>query len=174
MPGPGVWVRAAGAAMLVSGLAACATQQSTMTTQYADRVVVDKSQRSMRLMQNGRVLKSYRVALGGDPVGHKLQQGDSRTPEGVYTVDFRRTVSRFNLALRINYPNQRDRQVASARGVDPGGEIYIHGQPNGGVNPARLAQTGPDWTDGCIAVTNSEMQEIFALVRDGTAVEIRP
>jgi murein L,D-transpeptidase YafK len=167
-------VRAAGAALLVSSLAACATQQSTMTTQHADRVVVEKAKRSMHLMQNGRVLKTYRVALGGTPVGHKMQQGDSRTPEGVYTVDFRRTVSRFNLALRINYPNPQDRQVASARGVDPGGEIYIHGQPTGGVSPARLAQTGPDWTDGCIAVTNREMQEVFALVRDGTAVEIRP
>jgi murein L,D-transpeptidase YafK len=173
MPGPGVWVRAAGAALLVSSLAACASQQST-TAQYADRVLVEKAKRSMHLMRNGHVLKSYRVALGGDPVGHKTQQGDSRTPEGVYTVDFRRPESRFNLALRINYPNQQDRQVASARGVDPGGEIYIHGQPTGGVSPARLAQTGPDWTDGCIAVTNREMQEIFALVRDGTAVEIRP
>jgi murein L,D-transpeptidase YafK len=174
MPVLDSWVRAAGAALLVSGLAACASQQSMMAPQYADRVVVEKAQRSMHLMQHGRVLKSYRVALGGDPVGHKTQQGDSRTPEGVYTVDFRRTVSRFNLALRISYPNQQDRQVASARGVDPGGEIYIHGQPTGGVSPARLAQTGPDWTDGCIAVTNREMQEIFALVRDGTAVEIRP
>ncbi len=174
MPVLGSCLRAAGAAVLVSGLAACASQQSTMTTQYADRVVVVKSKRSMHLLQNGRVLKSYKVALGGDPVGHKLQQGDSRTPEGVYRVDFRRTVSRFNLALRINYPNQQDRQLAAARGVDPGGEIYIHGQPNGGVNPARIAQTGLDWTDGCIAVTNREMQEVFALVRDGTAVEIRP
>lgn len=175
MPSLSVWLRAAGAVLLVSGLAACATQQSTMTApQYADRVVVEKAKRSLSLMQNGRVLKSYRVALGGDPVGHKLQQGDSRTPEGVYTVDFRRTVSRFNLALRIDYPNQLDRQVAASRGVDPGGEIYIHGQPTGGVSPSRLAQTGPDWTDGCIAVTNPEMQEIFALVRNGTAVEIRP
>jgi murein L,D-transpeptidase YafK len=83
-------------------------------------------------------------------------------------------VSRFNLALRIDYPNSQDRQIAATRGVDPGGEIYIHGQPTGGVSPARLAQTGPDWTDGCIAVTNREMQEIFALVRNGTPVEIRP
>ena len=174
MPALRLVVRGAGAAVLALSLAACATQQSSMTTQYADRVVVVKSTRSMQLIRNGGVLKTYRVALGGDPVGHKTQQGDSRTPEGVYTVDFRRTVSRFNLALRINYPNAQDRQVAAARGVDPGGEIYIHGQPNGGVSPARLAQTGPDWTDGCIAVTNPEMQEIFALVRDGTPVEIRP
>lgn len=175
MPALRLVVRGAGGAVLALSLAACATQQSTMTApQHADRVVVEKSKRSMHLMQNGKVLKSYRVALGQDPVGHKLQQGDSRTPEGVYTVDFRRTVSRFNLALRIDYPSRRDRQVAAARGVNPGGEIYIHGQPTGGVNPARLAQTGPDWTDGCVAVTNPEMQQIFALVRDGTTVEIRP
>lgn len=175
MPALGVWLRGGAAALLASSLASCAMHESTLTApQYADRVVVEKSKRSMQLMSNGRVLKSYAVALGGDPVGHKQQQGDSRTPEGVYTVDFRRTVSRFNLALRISYPNRQDRQVAAARGVDPGGEIYIHGQPTGGVSPARLAQTGPDWTDGCIAVTNREMQEIFALVRDGTAVEIKP
>jgi murein L,D-transpeptidase YafK len=174
MPSLGRLVRGAAAAALAASVFACATPQSTMTSQYADRVVVEKSKRSMHLMQNGRVLKSYRVALGQDPVGHKMQQGDSKTPEGVYTVDFRRTESRFNLALRVSYPNAQDRQMAAARGVDPGGEIYIHGQPTGGVSPARYAQTGPDWTDGCIAVTNPEMQEIFALVRDGTTVEIRP
>jgi murein L,D-transpeptidase YafK len=173
MPRLGVWVRGAGAALLASSLFACATPQAP-PTQFADRVVVEKAKRSMHLMQNGRVLRSYKVALGQDPVGHKTQQGDSKTPEGVYTVDFRRTVSRFNLALRVSYPSPQDRQYAASRGVDPGGEIYIHGQPTGGVSPARLAQTGPDWTDGCIAVTNPEMQEIFALVRDGTTVEIRP
>jgi murein L,D-transpeptidase YafK len=165
-------MRGAGAALLSASLFACATPQAPQ--QFADRVVVEKSKRSMHLMQNGRVLKSYKVALGQDPVGHKLQQGDSRTPEGVYTVDFRRTQSRFNLALRVSYPSPQDRQYAASRGVDPGGEIYIHGQPTGGVSPARLAETGPDWTDGCIAVTNPEMQEVFALVRDGTTVEIRP
>jgi len=173
MPALGTWVRGAGAALLSASLFACATPQAPPQT-YADRVVVEKSKRSMQLVQNGRVLKSYRVALGGDPVGHKMQQGDSRTPEGVYTIDFRRTESRFNLALRVSYPNQQDRQFAASRGADPGGEIYIHGQPNGGVSPARLAQTGLDWTDGCIAVTNPEMQEIFALVRNGTPIEIRP
>ncbi len=171
MPALGLWVRGAGAALLAASLFACATPQAP--TQFADRVVVEKAKRSMHLVQNGRVLKSYRVALGQDPVGHKVQQGDSRTPEGVYIIDFRREQSRFNLALRVSYPNAQDRQFAAARGVDPGGEIYIHGQPNGGVNPARLVN-GRDWTDGCIAVTNPEMSEIWALVRDGTPVEIRP
>lgn len=172
MPALGLWVRGAGAALLAASLFACATPQAP--TQFADRVVVEKAKRSMHLMQNGRVLKSYRVALGQDPEGHKVQQGDSRTPEGVYIIDFRREQSRFNLALRVSYPNAQDRQFAAARGVDPGGEIYIHGQPTGGVSATRLAKTGPDWTDGCIAVTNPEMSEIWALVRDGTPVEIRP
>ncbi len=173
MPSWGLALRGAGAALLAASLFACATPQAP-PPQFADRVVVEKAKRSMHLMQNGRVLKSYRVALGGDPVGHKTQQGDQRTPEGVYTIDFRRPQSRFNLALHVSYPNAQDRWYAASRGVDPGGEIYIHGQPNGGVNPARLAERGWDWTDGCIAVTNPEMQEIWALVRDGTPIEIRP
>jgi murein L,D-transpeptidase YafK len=172
MPALGSWVRGAGAALIAANLSACATPEAPPRT--ADRVVVEKSKRSMHLMQSGRVLKSYRVALGQDPVGHKTRQGDSRTPEGVYTIDFRRPESRFNLALHVSYPNSADRQQAAARGVDPGGEIYVHGQPTGGVSPARLAQTGPDWTDGCISVTNREMSEIWALVRVGTPIEIRP
>src|SRR5262249_18886220 len=166
----GTLARVGGAALLAAGLFACATPQAP--PQFADRVVVEKARCSMHLMQNGQVVKTYRVALGQDPIGPKMRQGDSRTPEGVYTVDFPRAQSRFNLALRVSSPNSQDRQLAVARGVDPGGEIYIHGQPTGGVSPDRLAQTGPDWTDGCIAVTNPEMQEIWALVKDGTPVEI--
>lgn len=166
-----ILARGGAAILLVAGLAACGTYQTTPSP-FADRVVVEKTKRQMHLMQNGKVLRTYKVALGQNPVGHKQQQGDQRTPEGVYTVDLRRPESRFNLALRISYPNRNDIQLAAARGVDPGGEIYIHGQPNGGVNPARLAD-GPDWTDGCVAVTNREMQEIWAMVRIGTPVEIR-
>jgi murein L,D-transpeptidase YafK len=164
--------RFAAAALLAAGLAACSTTPASVD-HHADRVIVEKGKRQMHLMQRGRVLKTYRVALGQSPVGHKLQQGDQRTPEGVYTIDMRRPESRFNLALRISYPSATDRQIAASRGVDPGGEIYIHGQPNGGVHPARLAE-GPDWTDGCIAVTNAEMREIWTLVRVGTPIEIRP
>jgi len=170
----GFALKGAGAAGLASCLFACASYPtSTYTGQHADRVVVQKSTRTLQLVQHGKVLKSYRVQLGQSPVGHKQQQGDQRTPEGVYTIDFRRAESRFGLALRVSYPNPADRQYAAARGVDPGGEIYIHGQPHGGVNPARLA-SGPDWTDGCVAVSNNEMREIYAMVRDGTKIEIRP
>src|SRR5215468_8706835 len=116
----GFLAREAGAAVLAASLFACATPQAP-APQFADRVVVEKANRSMRLMQNGKVLRSYRVALGQDPVGHKLEQGDSRTPEGVYTIDFRRPESRFNLALHVSYPNPSDRQSAASRGVSPGG-----------------------------------------------------
>ena len=170
----GLALRGAGAVLLAASLEACAPEPVVTAPAVADRVVVEKSKRSLRLMQNGKALRSYRVALGQDPIGHKQHQGDSRTPEGVYAIVSRKSESRFNLALFVNYPNDEDRRRAAARGVPPGGEIYVHGQPTGGVNPARLAQTGPDWTDGCIAVTNDEMREIWALVKDGTPIEIRP
>jgi murein L,D-transpeptidase YafK len=175
MPTPGLALKGAAAAILALQLAACASYQPSNygTAAAVDRVVVDKGKRTMQLMKSGKVVKTYQVQLGQNPVGHKVQQGDQRTPEGVYTVDFRREQSRFGLALRISYPNSTDRQYAQSRGVDPGGEIYIHGQPHGGVNPARLA-SGPDWTDGCVAVSNSEMREIYGMVKDGTTVEIRP
>lgn len=173
MPASGQWVRGAGAVLLAGSIFACATPD-VAPPQSADRIVVEKSKRSMMLMHGAKVLKAYRVALGQDPIGPKTEQGDSRTPEGVYSIDFRRPRSRFNLALHVSYPNAADRQQAAARGVSAGGEIYVHGQPDGGVNPARLAQTGPDWTDGCIAVTNPEMREIWALVQVGTPIEIRP
>jgi murein L,D-transpeptidase YafK len=136
-------------------------------------VIVEKGKRLMHLMRGGKTLKTYYVALGQQPRGHKRKRGDQRTPEGVYAIDLRRPESRFNLALRISYPGPGDRQYAALHGVDPGGDIFIHGEPTGGVNPARLAD-GPDWTDGCIAVTNAEIEEIWSLVDLGTPVEIRP
>jgi len=170
----GFALKGAGAAILALNLAACATYKTAdYPSQHADRVVVEKGARTMQLLQNGKVMKTFRVQLGQNPTGHKQHQGDQRTPEGVYTIDFRRPESRFGLALRVSYPNHADRQYAASRGVDPGGEIYIHGQPHGGVNPARLA-SGPDWTDGCVAVSNAEMRELWSLVKTGTPIEIRP
>ena len=171
----GLALKGTAAVILAMQLVACASYQQANygVTPQVDSVVVDKGARTMQLMQANKVVKSYKVQLGQNPVGHKTQQGDQRTLEGVYKVDFRRDQSRFGLALRISYPNSADRQYAASRGVDPGGEIYIHGQPHGGVNPARLA-SGPDWTDGCVAVSNTEMREIYGMVKDGTTVEIRP
>jgi murein L,D-transpeptidase YafK len=139
----------------------------------ASRIVVNKKERTMQLMRNSKVLRSYRIALGGEPVGAKTQQGDHRTPEGNYVVDRRNMRSKFHRALHISYPNAADRERARKLGVSPGGDIFIHGLPNGygWIGGAHRAH---DWTDGCIAVTDQEIEEIWQLVDDGTPVEIRP
>ena len=139
----------------------------------ADRIVIVKSERTMTLLRQGRALKTYKVALGGDPRGPKTQRGDNKTPEGVYTIDARNAHSQFHLALHISYPNAADRERAKKRGVNPGGDIMIHGLP-----PA-YAWLGPlhrqtDWTLGCVAVTDSEIEEVWAMVPLGTPVEIKP
>jgi murein L,D-transpeptidase YafK len=124
-------------------------------------------------MHHGAPVRTYRIALGGHPEGHKRQEGDSRTPEGIYVIDARNPESRFHLSLRISYPNAEDRRRAASRGVSPGGDIFIHGLPNGDGDASR-AYAGRDWTDGCIAVTNAEIREIWAMVKEGTPIEIRP
>ncbi|MCW5773727.1 MAG: L,D-transpeptidase family protein [Rhodospirillaceae bacterium] len=169
----GFRLRSAAVLVLAASVFGCATPMAPPPSLHADRILVEKSKRLMHLMQNGKSIKTYYVALGQEPAGAKRRRGDQRTPEGVYTIDFRRPESRFNKALHISYPNARDRQQAALHGLDPGGEIYIHGEPHGGVNPVRLAE-GPDWTDGCIAVSNTQIAEIWRLVRDGTTIEIRP
>lgn len=138
----------------------------------ADLVVVDKAKRTLRLFQAGRAFRAYRVRLGFAPVGPKRRRGDGRTPEGYYVIEGRRYDSRFGLALRIDYPREADLAEAAALGLDPGGGIYIHGFPPelpGFAHLHRLA----DWTDGCIAVTDDEMAELFRLIPDGTAIVIR-
>lgn len=138
-----------------------------------DRVIVNKSRRELLLLAGQNVLRSYRVALGFDPVGHKVQEGDGRTPEGRYTIDRRNPQSAYHLALRISYPNEADRRRAADLGVDPGGDIMIHGLPNG-VDAAGHGHPDRDWTRGCIAVTDVEMEEIWELTPDGVVVEINP
>ena len=133
-----------------------------------DRVVVAKSRREMLLLSGESVLRRYRIALGRNPVGPKTREGDGRTPEGRYSIDRRNPRSKYHLSLHISYPNAEDRERAQREGVDPGCDIMIHGQPNGETT----AREG-DWTQGCIAVTNEEIEEIWELVADGTAVEIR-
>ena len=139
----------------------------------ADLLVVDKSQSKLYLKQGGKLLKEYRVALGANPTGHKQQVGDERTPEGRYLIDYRLENSAFHKALHISYPNERDIRRARARGVDPGGQIMIHGQMNGYGWLGWVTQWF-DWTDGCIAVTNREMDEIWGLVEVGTPIDILP
>jgi murein L,D-transpeptidase YafK len=141
--------------------------------QRVNKILVEKSRRRMTLFKDGSPLRMYDVALGSLPVGHKQQEGDGRTPEGVYALDFKNARSRFHLSVRVSYPSAEDREAARRRGVPPGGDIMIHGLPRGlgWLGSLHLLR---DWTDGCIAVTNPEMEEIWSLVDTGTIVEIKP
>ena len=139
----------------------------------ANKVILLKSERRLLLLRGDTVLGSYRVALGRDPRGEKTRQGDGRTPEGRYLLDWRNPNSRFYRSIHVSYPNAADRERARARGVAPGGDIMIHGLPNG-LEAIGSAHSNWDWTEGCIAVTNREMDEIWAAVDDGTAIEMRP
>jgi murein L,D-transpeptidase YafK len=143
------------------------------TAAHADRVVVSKSDRTMSLYRGATLLKSYSVALGFEPGGHKEREGDGRTPEGHYRLDYRKADSSHYRSLHISYPSRADRQRAAAQGVPPGGFVMIHGmRPNmAWIGRLHLLQ---DWTNGCIAVTNREMDEIWRAVADGTPIEIRP
>jgi outer membrane protein assembly factor BamD (BamD/ComL family) len=138
-----------------------------------DRILIEKSARRLMLISQGEVLNTYRIALGGNPVGPKERQGDNKTPEGIYVIDARNMDSRFHLSLHISYPNERDKNRAKELGVSPGGDIMIHGIRNGS-SWVGDAHAEVDWTNGCIAVTNEEIEEIAKLVPNGTIVEIRP
>jgi murein L,D-transpeptidase YafK len=140
---------------------------------HADRILIEKSAHRMTLYRAGTPMHSYKVSLGTEPIGPKTQQGDHRTPESSYVINGRIEHSRFYKALHVSYPNSIDRARASKLRVNPGGDIMIHGLPNGAgfVGKAHLLR---DWTNGCVAVTNDEMDEIWKLVPNGTKVEIRP
>ena len=138
-----------------------------------DRIVVNKSKREMMLMHAGTVVRRYRIGLGQAPAGPKEMQGDSKTPEGLYTISGRNPASSYHLSLRISYPSAADLERARKAGVDPGGDIMIHGLPNGEPKSAKHAPM-TDWTAGCIAVTDEEIEEIWRLVPDGTPIQINP
>jgi murein L,D-transpeptidase YafK len=151
----------------------CDGNKGPSPTTLADGIVIVKSQRTMTLMGQGQVLRSYTVALGREPLGPKERAGDHKTPEGQYVVDAKNAKSRFHLALHISYPNATDRERARKLGVDPGGDVEIHGVGRAFFWVGSLHRW-IDWTDGCVAVTNSEIEEIWPLVPVGTRVEIRP
>lgn len=154
-------------------LAAASLSGAAGSAGIADKVVVNKARRELLLLKDGKVIRSYRVALGGNPVGPKERQGDHKTPEGGYVISGRNSRSAFHRSLAISYPNAADRARARRQRVNPGGSIMIHGLPNGHgyIGAAhRLA----DWTDGCIAVTDPEIEEIWRLAPDGTPVQINP
>lgn len=138
----------------------------------ADRVMVDKSDRIMTLHEQGKIIASYDISLGGAPEGHKTQEGDQKTPEGTYALDYKNENSSFYRSMHVSYPNAVDRAQADKRGVSPGGMIMVHGQRNGFGWLSSIMQHF-DWTDGCIAITNDEMDEFMELVEPGTPIEIR-
>lgn len=139
----------------------------------ADKVVIEKSTKTLFLMKKGKIFKQYHVVLGAHPRGHKQKQGDERTPEGNYILDFKNSHSGFHKAIHISYPNTQDKKQARKIHVNPGGAIMIHGQKNGFEWLSFAAQYF-NWTDGCIAVKNKDMDEIWNAVRPGTPIEIKP
>lgn len=138
---------------------------------YIDKVYVDKSTQRLYLLQDGKSVRSYHIALGDAPKGHKRQEGDERTPEGSYTLDYKNEDSIAYRSIHVSYPNASDIANSQARGVSPGGAIMIHGQMNGYGDLAKFTQQR-NWTDGCVAVTNPEMDEIMQAVKVGTPIEI--
>lgn len=155
----------------VSPALADTPEDSNGSSLRADKILVIKGERKMQLLRDGEVLREYKVSLGANPKGPKTRRGDRKTPEGEYVIEGRIPNSAYHRALRISYPNIWDLFRAYERGVKPGGNIMIHGLPNGINNKYRMK---PDWTRGCIAVSNEEIEEIWELVPDGTPVEIRP
>ncbi|WP_455221109.1 L,D-transpeptidase family protein [Kaarinaea lacus] len=146
---------------------------SAFAIEKADLVIVEKSKTRLYLMKDNKILKSFRVALGAKPKGHKLQEGDERTPEGRYMLDYKKADSGFYKAIHISYPNKDDIKRAKKLGVDPGGQIMIHGQKNS-VSRVSFTRQSRNWTDGCIAVTNSAMDIIWEAVDAGTPIVIKP
>ncbi|MDB4918015.1 MAG: ErfK/YbiS/YcfS/YnhG family protein [Gemmatimonadetes bacterium] len=139
----------------------------------ADSIVVEKKAHVLTLFRDGKPMRSYLVALGGRPLGDKLSAGDKRTPEGVFYIDARQPNSRYHLALHISYPDAAHRARSIAAGVQPGGDIMIHGLPNG-LGAAGATHRVNDWTNGCVALTDEEIEQIWSAVPIGTPVEIKP
>jgi tetratricopeptide (TPR) repeat protein len=139
----------------------------------ADKILIEKEERRLTLMAKGKVLKIYKIALGGNPHGPKERQGDNKTPVGIYLIDSRNKDSHHHLSLHISYPNEKDKKRAKKMGISPGGDIMIHGIKNG-FSWVGDSHKEVDWTNGCIAVTDEEIEEIAKLTPNGTMVEIRP
>ncbi|GLK63401.1 L,D-transpeptidase family protein [Paracoccus kondratievae] len=166
------WLGRIVALVLLLGIAACAPSKfKTYSGPPVTQIVVNKGARQMQLLSGNTVLKSYRIGLGNEPIGHKQYEGDGKTPEGLYYIDRRNPDSRYYLSVGISYPNTEDAARAAALGRSAGSDIFIHGQgPEGRV----LSKQRLDWTAGCIAVTDDEIEDIYAMVRDGTPILITP
>lgn len=151
-----------------------AVPKSTTVHRQRMRVLVEKSKRRLYVLRDGKPVLEYPVMLGGEPSGPKREAGDLRTPEGLYTLDWRNPKSRFYKSIHISYPGPQDRVHAEERGVDPGGMIMLHGEHDDPAMRRILRRRARDWTEGCIAINNDAMDEIWRAVPDGTPIEIRP
>ena len=161
--------------LTVSFLAAAGAAEPTYAGDFplADSVLVEKANRKLHLLKDGQAFRTFQIALGVAPVGHKEQEGDQKTPEGSYMLDARNPDSDFFLSIRISYPSRSDRRNAQTTGVDPGGQIMIHGQPNAPTYSAGY-YAKEDWTNGCIAVSNSDMIDIWLMTPEQVPIEIVP
>ncbi|SMC56170.1 L,D-transpeptidase family protein [Primorskyibacter flagellatus] len=154
--------------MLMIGVSGCASKFKTYNGPEVTQVVVNKGERRMYLLHNTEVLEAYNIGLGFAPSGDKKISGDGRTPEGNYLIDRRNPNSEFHLSIGIDYPNEADLAEAIALGKPPGGDIFIHGRPK------KYRDGKRDWTAGCIAVTDREIEQIYAMVKNGTPISIQP
>ena len=157
---------------LALGIAACGNSKfRKYNGPEVTQIQVHKADRKMYLIHKTEVLKEYDISLGFNPVGHKQFEGDGKTPEGLYYIDRRNPDSRYHLSVGVSYPNPTDSAFALSQGKPPGGDIFIHGQ---GPEGRAMSQRSPDWTVGCIAVTDDEVEDVYAMVRDGTPILITP
>ena len=155
----------------ISGLIDALIQAGEFPT--ADKVIIEKAARKLYLLMDGEVFRTFDIAQGIMPVGDKEREGDFKTPEGNYRLDLRNPASDYFLSIRVSYPDEKDMAEARQRGVDPGGSIMIHGQPNEPTHSETYYRT-QDWTNGCIAVSNSDMIDIWLMTDENTPIEIRP
>ena len=163
----------AGMATLLAGFSLTALPVAAEDFPIADKVIVEKANRKLYLMKDGEAFRTFDIALGIEPVGDKEREGDQKTPEGLYSLDIRYAESDFFLAIHVSYPDSQDRAHARRNGFDPGGQIMIHGQPNVPTYSAAYYRT-QDWTNGCIAVSNSDMIDIWLMTKKDTPIEILP
>lgn len=157
-----------GASFIFASVSGCAVSVPPVVTgKKADGILVEKGARTLSLLHEGKLIKRYGIQLGNEPVGPKLRQGDGRTPEGTYRIAHRNAQSQYHLSLKVSYPSPEDRRRAAKAGVSPGGDIFVHGMPNWAKKPLE-----GDWTAGCIALTNPEIEEIWGLVPVGCPITI--
>ena len=159
--------------LIVLGLLAMSSILQASEFPVAEKVVVEKEKRKLHLIKDAEIFRTYDIALGIEPVGDKQSEGDFKTPEGIYLLDTRNSDSDYFLSIHISYPNSNDRRKARKKGVSPGGQIMIHGQPNVPTYSYAYYKK-QDWTNGCIAVSNSDMIDIWLMTTNDIPIEIRP